>query len=73
MTKAEKTCRLLGIPLDDQAVANFRYLQERGYRFAVHFGYNNAAEIADFHRREEVQEKTVFLRRDQVDTGWVYD
>lgn len=66
MTNAEKMCQRLRIPVDVLDIADFRYLEKRGYRFLVEFGTENAAQVRDRHYDFERQEKSIFLRKDQV-------
>lgn len=66
MKNAEQLCKLLDIELSADERHDCRYLERRGYRFCVDFGYDNAADLVDTHNFFERQQKTTFLRRDQV-------
>ncbi len=59
-------CENLIIEISEEQEFACAYLERRGYRFLIDFGYENAEDIAAFHRRHELQQKTTFLRRDQL-------
>ncbi len=66
MTETERIANNIGLAIPDWIVPICRYLELRGYRFCVDFGWQNAHDIARQHREHERDQKTRLLRKDQI-------
>jgi hypothetical protein len=65
-TDSERWCQRLNIRVDVIDIADFRYLEKRGYRFLIDFGTENAARVRDIHYEYERAERCRLLRKDQL-------
>lgn len=66
MTETEGIAKRIGLDLPTWILPICRYLELRGYRFCVDFGWQNAREVARQHRERERDQKTQLLRKDQI-------
>ncbi len=61
MSDFETTCRLIRLEVPEVIAAACRYLEKRGKRFCIEFGYENAVELAMQESEKEFEETGWYL------------